>query len=726
MGCRKEGSLLRSHACFLGLRDDCLGSLGYPMAGATTRAKPRQKQVCCVMSPNLELTNIVEEVERLRSSQPEITPSPVIGENYYDVKVKPPSGEPTETEWSTIFKAGHWEAVSKELQSQDPPNESRDGYAVNPDQPVLAEEFRSLMRLTPSSVVIVFAKYHHHYEPDEDVFGMLVASFTPVSLNPEPYVSFNVKRPSRTYDQMLQTKTFTILAPENAMLAAAFARPVNKKSILSQALGKNSGIPKKKSGVLWWARCELIAEKSIDVGDHTIVVGRVLKVGMARGSPRRGHVIIYSDGQYREIGSCVHPHDDAFYIRSNLRGECIQREGGEPDMQAARKATEEPAIRGLNVSELMDVQAHSENKADQVRQLFEPEASTTPPQRSYEGVAVSGSLQEGMGKAQQQAPAAELDYYRKYLKYLNTQMHNLRVGKVTATGQFPSLQQETNARMIKHQEEDHFRRWLIEKLSTQKAVVKRKIFSIRFPESSLVHRIRLTPLSGDGEKQDEALEKKKRLLGSELSKKLKQSQLLEHEENNKQPLSQDPVSNHKISYPLGYEAIKEASSDSGKMDKKQHGSKFDGLITYHQYQGVEFPSLEQEQAAEVAMDTVHTEQDKDQVGAGGDNSTSVPGVEESEIQRRPAKLSKGMEGLYNSFSGWMQDSNREVADSSDREATKNEGQHATGTGFGRSPSGRDDAPKAEGPGAESNETYTSPEQKVGSPATEYLRRSATP
>jgi flavin reductase (DIM6/NTAB) family NADH-FMN oxidoreductase RutF len=807
MDCEKGRSLLRSHACLLGLGDDCPGSLGYSIAGATARARPRQKQVCCAMSLNLESTNVGEDGECLRSSQSGNTPCPVIGENHRDVKNKSSSEKPTEPEWPAILTAGHWEGVSKELQSQDPPNKSKTDGAVTTDRPALAEEFRSLMRLTPSSVVIVFAGYHHQDESDKEVFGMLVASFAPVSLDPEPCVSFNIKRPSRTYNQMLQTATFTILAPKNAMLAAAFARPGNKNSILRQALRKKSGVPKQNSGVLWWAQCELLAEKSVDVGDHTIVVGRVVKVGTT-GSPGRGHVIIYSDGQYRQLGPCVPPHDHASYVLGKMPRQGVPHEEGEAHMQPARKATEELAIRELQLSEHEVEQAQSKSKADQCRGPFELEASTTPQQGSSQEVAESVVLQEGTGKAQQQSPAAELKYYRRYLEYLNIQIHNLEVGNITATGGIPSVQQDINARMKKHEREGRFNEWLIEKLCTQKGVVNRRIFSIRFPKLSLVHRVGLMPPSGDSDKQNEAFENKNRPPGSELPRKLKRSQLWKQKENNQQPLSQEPVSNYKISCFPEYEDIKEVSSESRKIDKRQHGSKPDGLITYHlhkkhpqlesfpsgeqeqaanlamdtvhtdqanhqvaieqnnhssapdglvtfhprnQYRQREsFPSLEQEQAADVVMDTIHRDQANDQVAVEQDNHTSAPKVEESGIQRRPAKLSEGMQGLYDSFSGWMQDSKKVVEESIDGEAIENKAQSATGTELRtspsdregeeaqsqnddqiatgtdveRSPSGRDDVLQAEHTGVGTNTTSANPAQRAGTPAAEYLRRSA--
>lgn len=675
MGCEKGRSLLRSHACFLGLGDGRLGSSIHSIAGAMLRTQPRQKQVCCAISQNLEMTNIGEDGKRLRSSQSDNTPNPVIGDNYRDVKTKTSFRKPTGTERSAVLKAGHWEGVSKELRSQDSPNRSKTDDAVTPGGPALANKFRSLMRLTPSSVVIVYAEYNHQDEPEKEVFGMLVASFAPVSLDPEPCVSFNIKRPSKTYNQMLQTKSFTILAPKDAMLADAFAKPGNKSSILGQALCEKSGVPKQFSGVLWWAKCELLAEKSVDVGDHTIVVGRVVKVGMPRLSPGRRDVIVYSNGQYRELGPCVPPLDENSHFLGKIR---MRLEEGEAHIQPAIKATEELATRDLNVSELLVEQTRSTSRADQSREPFELEASTTPQQGLSQEVAESVVLQEGMENAQQQAPAAELKYYRRYLADLDIQIHNL-------------------------QEEAAFKRWLIEKLRTQRSAVDQRIFGIPSPKSSLVHRVDFMPPSGDSDNQDEVLENKKRLFGSKLSRELKRSQLFGQKENNQQPLSEEPVSNNKISCPPGHEAMKEASLEPCKMDKKQHGATFDGLVTYRAHKRLSFPSLEQEQAAEQ------------------NNHTSAPEAEDSEIQHRPAKLSEGMQGLYDSFSGWMQESKGGLEEPIDGEVIEKAAQSATGTESITSPSGREgeealarkNGPSATGTGSEKSPGGFNDASRVG-------------
>ena len=217
------------------------------------------------------------------------------------------------------------------------------------DQSTLVEDLRSLLRLTPTSVVIVIAGYSP--ESDNEAAGMLVGSFAPITLHPVPYVSFNIKLPSHTHDQMLRTGTFMVLAPDNAMLSAEFAQQGSKHSVIKDIMSK-LGRPFKNRGVLWWAQCELLANKTVNVGDHIIVIGRVKEVGRP-ASAQRQHVILYADGKYRELGPAIHPHDDAFHIEGKLHSKGIREEEGGPLTQEARKSTSDSGIRAKEVTKVM-------------------------------------------------------------------------------------------------------------------------------------------------------------------------------------------------------------------------------------------------------------------------------------------------------------------------------------------------------------------------------------
>jgi len=48
-----------------------------------------------------------------------------------------------------------------------------------------------------------------------------------------------------------------------------------------------------------WLQCQLVNEKCIDVGDHVIVVGKVVEGGEYSGAEDEG--LIYWKGEYRTI-----------------------------------------------------------------------------------------------------------------------------------------------------------------------------------------------------------------------------------------------------------------------------------------------------------------------------------------------------------------------------------------------------------------------------------------
>ena len=92
------------------------------------------------------------------------------------------------------------------------------------------------MRRVPYPVAIITATDPHG--PVEKAYrGMTVSSFSTVTLNPEPVLSFNVKRPSETLSALLSSGRFLVhlLAPakRTAALARDFAKGNHNLSILS-------------------------------------------------------------------------------------------------------------------------------------------------------------------------------------------------------------------------------------------------------------------------------------------------------------------------------------------------------------------------------------------------------------------------------------------------------------------------------------------------------------
>ena len=51
-------------------------------------------------------------------------------------------------------------------------------------------------------------------------------------------------------------------------------------------------------------KCQWIKEKSVDVGDHVIVVGKLLEAGEYEGGHKLPR-LIYSGGKYRKTGEVI-------------------------------------------------------------------------------------------------------------------------------------------------------------------------------------------------------------------------------------------------------------------------------------------------------------------------------------------------------------------------------------------------------------------------------------
>ncbi|KAF7592178.1 hypothetical protein BBP40_000519 [Aspergillus hancockii] len=162
------------------------------------------------------------------------------------------------------------------------------------------------MRRVPYPVAIITATDPH--EPLEKAFrGMTVSSFNTVTLRPEPVISFNVRRPSETLSALQSSKRFLVhlLAPGQltATLARNFSKGNHNLSIVGgkgdfdfsphpSTSGEESParplpLLRRKnaadaagdsiSDIPFVFECRL-HPKEIEVNDHTIVVGAVVRV----------------------------------------------------------------------------------------------------------------------------------------------------------------------------------------------------------------------------------------------------------------------------------------------------------------------------------------------------------------------------------------------------------------------------------------------------------------
>ena len=152
-----------------------------------------------------------------------------------------------------------------------------------------------------------------------------VSSFTTVSLGPPyPMVSFNLKRPSRTLDGILEHSFFRVCIlranQQGANVASAFIKGDHAggfKKIAEQQHWVGFGEPKSiwhlaqrpsrrpfgpvidGAGVYSQFLCEVETHKCVEVGDHTIVVAKVMEVEQRESDQTATLGLSYAQGRFR-------------------------------------------------------------------------------------------------------------------------------------------------------------------------------------------------------------------------------------------------------------------------------------------------------------------------------------------------------------------------------------------------------------------------------------------
>lgn len=192
----------------------------------------------------------------------------------------------------------------------------------------LAEKMKCALRALSHPVVVVLAGTRREVAPHPQVeerveqclqatHGATISSFTTVTLHPEPIISFNLKLPSRTWDAILDCRHFNLhllhASQDGASLAHLFTQPHSNASEFLRRLtrlhkgtpipsGEAEGAAQNLSPRLTGGRTtvyfteartyprprlrgeailarlavELLRDKCVQVGDHVIVVARVV------------------------------------------------------------------------------------------------------------------------------------------------------------------------------------------------------------------------------------------------------------------------------------------------------------------------------------------------------------------------------------------------------------------------------------------------------------------
>ncbi|MFJ3713476.1 MULTISPECIES: flavin reductase family protein [unclassified Streptomyces] len=174
-----------------------------------------------------------------------------------------------------------------------------EGASPHPEG-VSNDDFRAAMSRLTAGVVLVTAHDADGGPHGEDV-GMTATAFMSVSLDP-PLAMVSLRNGSRMDDLLAEQPRWaaSLLAESQRHIAGRFAMKGRiSDRLLFQDIpftrGEASGAPV-VGGAL--ATMECVTEQRVVAGDHTLVIGRVLTVGLpsAEGAP-----LAYFRGRYRRL-----------------------------------------------------------------------------------------------------------------------------------------------------------------------------------------------------------------------------------------------------------------------------------------------------------------------------------------------------------------------------------------------------------------------------------------
>lgn len=184
-----------------------------------------------------------------------------------------------------------------------------------------AVDFRTIMRYIPQPIVIVTTYADSKAQVRSDRLGsdvsnyraMTVSSFNTVSMNP-PTVSFNIRKPSRTLDAILQTRKFRLLVLKQDDAAAQIARGFSEGpaedtfSAIQQsgeAVRDEDYGPNFARGVFAELCCTIPHKGSVEVADHVVLFARLdsFRALETPGSTDSSRCLIYSERGFHQLGT---------------------------------------------------------------------------------------------------------------------------------------------------------------------------------------------------------------------------------------------------------------------------------------------------------------------------------------------------------------------------------------------------------------------------------------
>ena len=171
------------------------------------------------------------------------------------------------------------------------------------------------------------------HQDDEQKYSrlcaMTVSSINTVTLEPEPVISFNIRRPSRSHDAIFHNGGFNVqfltASVAGRYMGEAFSRGnavkgfqmLDKAGISwSYSSTEANGPLINGDGVLACVKCRLIAKKCVEIGDHTVIIATIDSVSPGPNQMVNGSILFsgcpgltYVMREFREVGGSI---PDAF------------------------------------------------------------------------------------------------------------------------------------------------------------------------------------------------------------------------------------------------------------------------------------------------------------------------------------------------------------------------------------------------------------------------------
>jgi flavin reductase (DIM6/NTAB) family NADH-FMN oxidoreductase RutF len=195
------------------------------------------------------------------------------------------------------------------------------------------------MRHVPHPVAIVIAAPKQSTANKSNAShwrGATISSFVTVALDPEPVVCFNIKHDSSTFATLEGSGHFNVhllrSSPDAEAIATKFAsgnalepfhdgegelewwvqEPAKGQGLAPVIQGKTNEVQAegtaRDSVVSFRLSCEHLAEKTVEVGDHVVVFGKVVDVAYGlepedTDQRRAAPCLLYVEGGYSRVAS---------------------------------------------------------------------------------------------------------------------------------------------------------------------------------------------------------------------------------------------------------------------------------------------------------------------------------------------------------------------------------------------------------------------------------------